>query len=94
MSGAFRAWWVSQLGLGSTNGTRSSRLALEFGVWLDDPELLTGVRQSLVKLMPSSENIDPDDDLFDSECVNVGYDDEAFCDAMCDSSDVPAEDDE
>ncbi|WP_148666213.1 hypothetical protein [Streptomyces malaysiensis] len=85
MSGAFRAWWGSPLGLGSTNGTRSSRLALECGVWLDDPELLTGARQFLVKLTPSSENIDPDDNLFEPECVNVGYGDEAFCDGMCNS---------
>ncbi|MFE2971655.1 hypothetical protein ACFXKC_50375 [Streptomyces sp. NPDC059340] len=66
-----------RLWLGSTNGTESSRLGLEFGVWLDDPDLLADAEQFLVKVMRSSEGIDPDDDLFEPEYVSVGYDDEA-----------------
>ncbi|MFJ8746015.1 hypothetical protein ACIRL2_42500 [Embleya sp. NPDC127516] len=75
-----------RLWLGSTNGTESSRLALEFGVWLDDSDLLADAKQFLVKLMRSSETIDPDDDLFAPEYVSVEYDDEAFHQAVRDSA--------
>lgn len=83
-----------RLWLGSTNGTKSSRLALEFGVWLDDPGLLADAQQFLVKLMRSSESIDPDDNLFEPEYISVEYDDEAFYAAMSDSPDASDEDDE
>lgn len=83
-----------RLWVGSTNGTESSRLGLEFGVWLDDPDLLADAEQFLVKVMRSSESIDPDDDLFEPEYVSVEYDDEAFYEAMRDSYDVPSENDE
>ncbi|MEU6381659.1 hypothetical protein [Streptomyces sp. NPDC046909] len=83
-----------RLWLGSTNGTESSRLGLEFGVWLDDPDLLADAEQFLVKVMRSSEGIDPDDDLFEPEYVSVGYDDEAFYDAMGNVEDASEEDDE
>ncbi|WP_331446594.1 hypothetical protein [Streptomyces xanthochromogenes] len=83
-----------RLWLGSTNGTKSSRLGLEFGVWLDDPDLLADAQQFLVKVMRSSETIDPDDDLFEPEYINVKYDDDAFYEAMSDSFDALDEDDE
>lgn len=70
-----------RLWLGSTNGTQSSRLGLELGLWLDDPDLLADAEQFLVKVMRSSEGIDPDDDLFKPEYVDIEYDDEAFAEA-------------
>jgi hypothetical protein len=73
-----------RLWLGSANGTKSSRLSLEFGVWLEDPELLAAAQRFIVQLMRSSEGIDPDDDLFEPEFVNVEYDDEAFAEALHD----------
>ncbi|WP_159024471.1 hypothetical protein [Streptomyces scabiei] len=83
-----------RLWLGSTNGTESSRLGLEFGVWLDDPDLLPDAEQFLVKVMRSSEAIDPDDDLFEPEYVSVEYDDDAFYDAMGNVEGASEEDDE
>ncbi|MGP4086068.1 hypothetical protein [Streptomyces sp. KR55] len=74
--------------------TESSRLGLEFGVWLDDPDLLADAEQFLVKVMRSSEGIDPDDDLFEPEYVSVEYDDEVFYDAMSNIDDASEEDDE
>ncbi|MGW3653634.1 hypothetical protein [Streptomyces sp. NPDC000878] len=81
-----------RLWLGSTNGTESSRLGLEFGVWLDDPDLLADAQQFLIKLMRSSESIDPDDDVFEPEYVSVEYDDEAFREAMRSSAYATDED--
>lgn len=81
-----------RLWLGSTNGTESSRLGLEFGVWLDDPDLLSDAERFLVKVMRSSEGIDPDDGLFEPEYVSVEYDDEAFYEAMRDSACASDED--
>ncbi|MET8925798.1 hypothetical protein ACFWXZ_34810 [[Kitasatospora] papulosa] len=42
-------------------------------------------QQFLVKVMRSSEGIDPDDDLFQPEYVSVEYDDEAFYEAVRES---------
>ncbi|MCA2229617.1 hypothetical protein [Nonomuraea aurantiaca] len=67
-----------RLWLGSANGTRSSRLSLDFGIWIDDPGLLRHAQEFLVRVLRHSESIDPDDDLFDPEFVDVEYDDEAF----------------
>ncbi|MGW2721171.1 hypothetical protein [Streptomyces sp. NPDC001492] len=51
-------------------------------------------RRRDVKVMRSSEGIDPDDDLFEPQYVSIEYDDEAFYDAMNNSDDGPEEDDE
>ncbi|GAA2697334.1 hypothetical protein [Nonomuraea recticatena] len=67
-----------RLWLGSANGTRSSRLSLEFGLWVDDRELLAHAKEFLVQVLEHSEGIDPDDDQFDPEFVPYDYDDEAF----------------
>lgn len=52
------------------------------------------VRKHSLKVMRSSEGIDPDDDLFEPEYVSVGYGDEAFYDAMGNVDDASEEDDE
>lgn len=83
-----------RLWLVSANGTHSSRLSLEFGVWLDDPHLLKDAEQFLVKLMRSSEGIDPEDNQFAPEYIDVEYDQEAFVEAMSDLRDASADDDE
>ncbi len=73
-----------RLWLGSANGTRSSRLSLDFGVWLEDQELLAAAQRFVVQVMRSSEGVDPDDDLFEPEFVEVEFDDQAFAEAMRD----------
>jgi hypothetical protein len=71
--------WVS-----SANFTSSSRRSLEFGYWTEDPALVQGAERFLVKLMRSSEVLDPDSDSFDPELAPVEYDDEAMFEAMAD----------
>lgn len=71
--------WVS-----SANFTSSSRRSLEFGYWTEDPALVQGAGRFLVKLMRSSEALDPDSDSFDPELAPVEYDDEAMFEAMAD----------
>ncbi|MGH4012179.1 MAG: hypothetical protein ACRDTH_29135 [Pseudonocardiaceae bacterium] len=71
--------WVS-----SANFTSSSRRSLEFGYWTEDPALVQGAERFLVKLMRSSEALDPDSDSFDPELAPVEYDDEAMFEAMVD----------
>ncbi|MBV9011112.1 MAG: hypothetical protein JO272_03510 [Pseudonocardiales bacterium] len=71
--------WVS-----SANFTSSSRRSLEFGYWTEDPALVQGAERFLVKLMRSSEALDPDSDSFDPELAPVEYDDEAMFEALAD----------
>lgn len=68
--------WVS-----SANFTSSSRRSLEFGYWTEHPTLLRGAERFLVKLMRSSEALDPESDYFDPELAPVEYDDAAMADA-------------
>jgi hypothetical protein len=72
-----RRLWIS-----SANFTSSSRRNIEFGYWTEDPALIQGAERFLVKLMGSSEALDPDSDLFDPELVEVDFDDEAMAAAM------------
>jgi hypothetical protein len=51
--------WVS-----SANFTASSRRNLEFGYWTEDLALVDGAERFLVKLMGSSEALDPESDHF------------------------------
>ncbi|MGI5292944.1 hypothetical protein ACQEVF_57875 [Nonomuraea polychroma] len=67
-----------RLWLGSTNATKSSRLSLEFGVWINDRALLNQAQEFLVQILRYSESIDPADDRFVPEFVSFDYDDEAF----------------
>ncbi len=77
--------WIS-----SANFTSSSRRSLEFGFWTEDPGLLSGAQRFLIKLMRSSESVDPDSDSFDPEFAEVEYDNDAFAEvwaAMHEDSD-------
>ena len=65
--------WVS-----SANFTASSRRNLEFGHWTEDTALLQGAERFLVKLMGSSEVLEPDSDAFDPELVPAQTDEAAI----------------
>lgn len=71
-----RRLWVS-----SANFTRSSRRNLEFGCWTEDDGLLRGAERFLVKLMRSSEGLDPEADAFEPELAPVEFDDDAMAEA-------------
>jgi|GEM_PF-3140959 len=73
-----RRLWVS-----SANFTGSSRNSLEFGYWTEDPALVRGAERFLVKLMRSSEALEPDADAFEPELAPVEYDDVAMVEATC-----------
>jgi hypothetical protein len=64
-----RRLWIS-----SANFTSSSRRNIEFGYWTEDPALIQGAERLLVRLMRSSEALDPDSDLFVPELVEVALD--------------------
>ena len=72
----FRLW------ISTANFTKASRNNLEFGYWTEDSALLEGAERFLVKLMRSSEPLDPAADHFEPELVPVEYDDEAMAEAM------------
>lgn len=72
-----RRLWVS-----SANFTSSSRGSLEFGFWTEEEALVLGARRFLVKLMRSSEGLDPDADSFNPDLALVEYDDEAMAEAL------------
>jgi hypothetical protein len=74
----------SRLWISSANFTGASRLSLEFGYWTEDPPLVGAAKRFLVKLMRSSEALDPASDLFDPELVPVEYDHGAMVEAMAD----------
>ncbi|MEU9662864.1 hypothetical protein [Streptomyces chartreusis] len=67
-----------RLWVGSANATARSRHNLEFGMWLDDSQVLQAAQTFLVQLMAHSEALDPDSDLFQPELLPVDFDDEAF----------------
>ena len=68
-----RRLWIS-----SANFTSSSRRNIEFGYWTEERALIQGAERLLVKLMGSSDALDPDSDLFDPELVELAFDDEAM----------------
>jgi hypothetical protein len=72
---------ASRLWVCSANFTSSSRRSLEFGHWTEDRALVQGAERFLVKLMRSSEALDPDSDSFDPELAPVEFDDEAMAEA-------------
>ena len=71
-----RRLWVS-----SANFTRSSRRSLEFGYWTEDHALVEGAERFLVKLMRSSEALDPEADVFEPDLAPVAFDDVAMAEA-------------
>lgn len=68
-----RRLWIS-----SANLTRASRQSLEFGFWTEEPTLLNGAERFLVKLMGSSEAVDPASDVFRPDLAPYEFDDEAM----------------
>ena len=68
-----RRLWIS-----SANFTRSSRRSLEFGFWTEEPTLLDGAERFLVKLMGSSEGVDPASDVFQPDLAPYEFDDDAM----------------
>jgi len=72
-----RRLWAS-----SANFTCSSRRSLEFGFWTEDAALVQGAERFLVRLMRSSEALDPDADSVVPDLAPVEFDDEAMSDAM------------
>lgn len=71
-----RRLWIS-----SANFTRSSRRNLEFGYWTEDPALVRGAERFLVRLMRSSEGLDPEADTFEPDLAPVEFDDAAMAEA-------------
>jgi len=51
---------------------------MEFGYWTEDPALIQGAERFLVKLMGSSEALDPGSDLFDPELLELQFDADAM----------------
>jgi hypothetical protein len=84
---------AKRLWISSANFTSSSRRNIEFGIWTEDPVLLQGSERFLVKLMGSSEALDPESDLFDPELVEVDFDDEAMWEAWSAQRELHADDD-
>ena len=71
-----RRLWVS-----SANFTRSSRANLEFGYWTEDAGLVAAAERFLVKLMRSSEGLDPAADAFEPDLAPIEFDDAAMAGA-------------
>lgn len=72
-----RRLWVS-----SANFTGASRRSLEFGYWTEDPALIEGTERFLLKLIRSSESLDPDADSLDPDLAPVEFDDVAMAEAL------------
>jgi hypothetical protein len=75
-----------QLWISSANFTAASRRSLEFGYLTEQHELLEGAERFLVRLMGSSEDLDPDADVTDPELAHVDFDDEAMAEALWDDA--------
>lgn len=71
-----------RLWLSSANFTSSSRRSLEVGHWTEEPAFIDAAERYLVRLMRSSESLDPDSDSFDPERVPVEFDDVAMAEAL------------
>jgi hypothetical protein len=76
----FRLW------ISSANFTDWSRRHLEFGYWTEEPALLEGAERFLVKLMGSSEDVDPDADFSDPTLAPVEFDDDAFAEYLAEAT--------
>jgi hypothetical protein len=72
-----RRLWVS-----SANFTGASRRSLEFGYWTEDPALIEDTERFLLKLIRSSESLDPDADSLDPDLAPVEFDDVAMAEAL------------
>jgi hypothetical protein len=74
----YTAFAAKRLWIGSCNFTSSSRRSLEFGFWTEDPVLLKGAEEFLIRLIADSEDIDADADNHQPERGLPDYDDEAM----------------
>lgn len=83
-----RRLWVS-----SANFTHSSRRSLEFGYWTEERALVQGAERFLVKVMRSSEGLDPDADSFAPDLAPVEFDDVAMAEALAEMHWDEADDD-
>jgi hypothetical protein len=63
-----------RLWIGSANFTGASRRNLEFGFWTEDPELLRGAQDFLLKLIGDSEGLDPTADTHIPDRALPDYD--------------------
>lgn len=84
-----RRLWVS-----SANFTSSSRRNLEFGYWTEDTALVQGAERFLVRLMRSSEALDPDADSVIPDLASIEFDEAAISEAMAEMHWDDANDDE
>jgi hypothetical protein len=66
---------------------------LEFGYWTEDRALVQGAERFLVKLMRSSEALDPDADSFEPDLAPVEFDDVAMAEALAEMQWEEADDD-
>jgi hypothetical protein len=71
-----------RLWLSSANGTASSRRNLEFGLWIDDVDLLRAAKDFLTQVLRYSEGLDPDAHDLEPDLVAPDYDDEAFAETV------------
>jgi hypothetical protein len=71
-----------RLWLSSANGTASSRRNLEFGLWLDDADLLRAAKKFMAQVLRYSEDLDPDAYGLDPDLVEPDYDDEEFAEVL------------
>jgi hypothetical protein len=70
-----------QLWISSANFTKASRQSLEHGFWTDEPALLRGYQDFLLKLVAASEGLDGAD-VPTPQLLPVEYDDDATAEAM------------
>jgi hypothetical protein len=71
-----------RLWIASANFTKASRASLEFGYWTEDRDLVEGAERFLVRLMASSEGLDPEADAFSPDLAPFEFDDEAMAEAL------------
>ncbi|MET8312018.1 hypothetical protein [Micromonospora sp. NPDC005173] len=69
---------AKRLWIGSANFTVASRRSLEFGFWTEDPVLLRGAEDFLLRLIATSEGVDPDAHVHEPERGLPDYDDAAM----------------
>lgn len=71
-----------QLWLGSANLTANSRRSLEFGIWVDDPKILSQATEFLTDLLAYSEPLGSASAEPDPELEPYEYDEEAMWEAV------------
>lgn len=95
---AVEHWWFEprRLWLGSTNFTFNARRSLEFGIWVDDLEMLRQATEFLTDLLAYSEPWGSKSVWPDPELAPYDYDEEAMWEAVREMRfyDEPDSDDE